>query len=73
MDDIEPTPHSGASQTPESLPQPAGSERHRALDLIGMVTLLGLSAGVYIVVGDAGFSMVVGAVVGLYGAWRTRQ
>lgn len=45
----------------------------RTLDLIGMVALLGLAAGVYLVVGDAGFSTVIGAVVGLYGAWRTRQ
>ncbi|MHC0429532.1 hypothetical protein ACX6XY_04985 [Streptomyces sp. O3] len=76
MDDIEPTPRSGATRAPDSSPSPRSegrSTRQRTLDLIGMLALLGLSAGVYILLGDAGFSMVVGAVVSLYGVWRARR
>jgi hypothetical protein len=71
------------SQFPE--PDPAGVEgvpalpaeqeaaRHRVLDLVVLVTLLALCAGVYLAVGDAGFSVIVTAVAGLFGTWRMRR
>ncbi|MGP4004055.1 hypothetical protein [Streptomyces sp. 8N706] len=54
-------------------PADGSAARHRALDLIALVALLGLCAGVYLVVGDAGFSVIIGAVAGLFGAWRMRH
>jgi hypothetical protein len=79
MADIEST-----TQVPEpQLPRPAGSPaashpdleptQHRVLDLVVLVALLGLCAGVYLAVGDAGFSVIIGAVAGLYGTWRMRR
>ncbi|MEU6593265.1 hypothetical protein ABZ923_29250 [Streptomyces sp. NPDC046881] len=78
MTDIDTT-----SQIPDpDLPRPADAPalpsdgtpaRQRALDLIALVALLGLCAGVYLVVGDAGFSVIIGAVAGLFGAWRMRH
>jgi hypothetical protein len=43
------------------------------LDLVVLVALLGLCAGVYLAVGDAGFSVIVTAVAGLFGTWRMRR
>ncbi|NUK09499.1 hypothetical protein HRW18_16100 [Streptomyces lunaelactis] len=71
------------SQIPEpELPRPAhepapssdgGPARNRVLDLVALVALLGLCAGVYLAVGDAGFSVIITAVAGLFGAWRMRR
>ncbi|WP_406307195.1 hypothetical protein OHA61_39395 [Streptomyces sp. NBC_00885] len=55
------------SQIPEpELPRPADEpapasdgDRHRVLDLVVLVALLGLCAGVYLAVGDAGFPVFV--------------
>ncbi|MER5720347.1 hypothetical protein [Streptomyces sp. NPDC002132] len=47
--------------------------RHRVLDLVVLVALMALCAGVYLAVGDAGFSVIVTAVAGLFGTWRMRR
>ncbi|MFD4142853.1 hypothetical protein [Streptomyces sp. NPDC058572] len=62
-----------ASRTGSATRRPGRTARQRALDLIALVALLGLCAGVYLVVGDAGFSVIIGAVAGLFGAWRMRH
>ncbi|MDQ0938300.1 hypothetical protein [Streptomyces sp. V1I1] len=69
------------SQTPEPELPPASREpalppeptRHQVLDMVVLVALLGVCAGVYRAVGNAGFSVITGAVAGLYGTWRIRR
>jgi hypothetical protein len=56
----------------EQLPE----ERRRdvsAIELGALALLLGLVTVVYLVTGSANFSLVIAAVTGLYGAWRTRR
>ncbi|WP_030055400.1 MULTISPECIES: hypothetical protein [Streptomyces] len=62
-----------APQPPEQADGPAGSTRHRTLDLIALVTLLVIATGVYLTAGSGGFSVITGAGVGLYGLWRARR
>ncbi|AVZ71096.1 hypothetical protein SLUN_01370 [Streptomyces lunaelactis] len=59
-----------APQGPALPPEPA---RHQVLDVVVLVALLGVCAGVYRAVGNAGFSVIIGAVAGLYGTWRMRR
>ncbi|MEV3973468.1 hypothetical protein AB0K68_35935 [Streptomyces sp. NPDC050698] len=76
MSDIEPT-----DQTPQPTPstsyrQPepaAGKSRYPVLDGVILFALLGMCAGVYRIAGSAGFSVITGAVAGLYGTWRLRR
>jgi hypothetical protein len=59
-----------ASREPVLPPEPP---RHQVLDVVVLMALLGVCAGVYRAVGDAGFSVIIGAVAGLYGTWRMRR
>ncbi|MFF3327852.1 hypothetical protein [Streptomyces sp. NPDC002889] len=59
-----------ATRGPALPPEPT---RHQVLDVVVLVALLGVCAGVYRAVGDAGFSVIIGAVAGLYGTWRMRR
>ncbi|MER7671994.1 hypothetical protein ABTY61_26530 [Kitasatospora sp. NPDC096128] len=63
-----PEPHAPGPET-----APTGSTRHRALDLIALVTLLVIATGVYLTAGSGGFEVITGAGVGLYGLWRARR
>ncbi|MEU3921834.1 hypothetical protein ACFYW6_23715 [Streptomyces sp. NPDC002659] len=61
---------------PASSPGPAlptEPTRHQVLDVVVLVALLAVCAGVYRAVGNAGFSVIIGAVAGLYGTWRIRR
>ncbi|WP_406397263.1 hypothetical protein OH805_00330 [Streptomyces sp. NBC_00879] len=61
---------------PTSSPGPAlptEPTRHQVLDVVVLVALLAVCAGVYRAVGNAGFSVIIGAVAGLYGTWRIRR
>ncbi|MEU4499095.1 hypothetical protein AB0F96_38035 [Streptomyces sp. NPDC023998] len=59
-----------------ALPGPAlppEPTRHQVLDVVVLVALLAVCAGVYRAVGNVGFSVITGAVAGLYGTWRIRR
>ncbi|MFE9677232.1 hypothetical protein ACFYO5_24415 [Streptomyces sp. NPDC006259] len=68
-----PTPdltHSPNSRKPAEEPT---KPRYAVLDGIVLFALLGMCAGVYRTVGNAGFSAIIGAAAGLYGTWRARR
>jgi hypothetical protein len=68
------TPRSVGELAPPPEEVPArGSAQAQVIDLVGLVALLALCAGIYLVVGDAGFSVIIGAVAGLLGSWRMRR
>ncbi|MGI5404830.1 hypothetical protein ACQEVG_36290 [Streptomyces sp. CA-135486] len=76
MADIDTTSQMPEPQLPPASRGPAlppERTRHQVLDLVVLVALLGVCAGVYRAVGDAGFSVIIGAVAGLYGTWRIRR
>ncbi|WP_446038298.1 hypothetical protein [Streptomyces sp. SID1121] len=71
-----------SSQLPErrldapNTPEPLRNQRpvrHQVLDLLVLLGLLAVCAGVYVVVGDGGFSAIVGAVAGLFGIICSRR
>ncbi|MFD9495788.1 hypothetical protein ACFWA1_30475 [Streptomyces sp. NPDC060005] len=66
--------HSVEPPVAETKPAPAEQPpRYPLLDGVVLFVLLALCAGVYRVVGDAGFSVITAAVAGLYGTWRLRR
>lgn len=54
-------------------PVPDSRRDVSATELGAMALLLVLVTVVYLVTGGANFSLVIAAVTGLYGAWRTRR
>ncbi|MES4892823.1 hypothetical protein [Streptomyces sp. NPDC096012] len=75
MDDIDatlPAPETRPSAAPRTPPVPA-KPGYALLDGTVLLALLGTCAGVYYTVGNTGFSAIIGAVAGLYGAWRARR
>ena len=76
MADIDTTSPMPEPELPPALPGPAlppEATRHQVLDVVVLVALLAVCAGVYRAVGNAGFSVIIGAVAGLYGTWRIRR
>ncbi|WP_406301181.1 hypothetical protein OHA61_00770 [Streptomyces sp. NBC_00885] len=77
MADIDTTsPMPEPEMPPTSSPGPAlptEPTRHQVLDVVVLMALLAVCAGVYRAVGNAGFSVIIGAVAGLYGTWRIRR
>ncbi len=73
MDDTNATPADPGSDSPTSPPAEEAPQQHRIVDLAALLALLGLAAAVYLAVGDAGFSVITSAVVGLFGTWRARR
>lgn len=72
MDETQPHADLGpVSSTPSSAEET--SQRRRLVDLAALLSLLGIAATVYLLVGDAGFSVITSAVVGLFGTWRARR
>ncbi|WP_329350013.1 hypothetical protein OG226_24335 [Streptomyces sp. NBC_01261] len=75
MDDTnrtaDPAPN-GPTSAPSEAPEET-SQKRRLVDLAALVALLGVTATVYLAVGDAGFTVITSAVVGLYGTWRARR
>ncbi|MER7929664.1 hypothetical protein ABTY96_42115 [Streptomyces sp. NPDC096057] len=73
MDDI----NTAAGLDPDTCPTPSPpeetSQRRRLVDLAALLALLGVTAVVYLTVGDAGFTVITSAVVGLYSTWRARR
>jgi hypothetical protein len=59
-----------ASRPSEAAPEKPA--RPGMLDLVVLVVLLAACAVIYVVVKDPGFSVITGAVVGLFGTWRAR-
>jgi hypothetical protein len=57
----------------QSRPTAAEQVRSRMLDLLSLAALLGLCTLVYVAVKDPGFSVIIGAVAGLFAAWRARR
>ncbi|GHB67913.1 hypothetical protein GCM10010347_42540 [Streptomyces cirratus] len=51
----------------------AAAQRHRNRDSVVLIALLATCAGIYLAIGQAGFSGVISAVAGLYGTWRMRH
>lgn len=76
MDDTSPNSRKRTSDT-TSVATPSSEkgtpQRHGMLDLAALITLLGLVASVYVIVGDVGFSVITSAVAGLFGTWRARR
>ncbi|MFI9809548.1 hypothetical protein ACIHEJ_35360 [Streptomyces sp. NPDC052301] len=64
MADIDTTPQLPAE------PEPKPS---LVLDLVALVVLLAVCAVLYVIVKDPGFSIIIGAVGGLFGTWRKRR
>ncbi|MCX4586178.1 hypothetical protein [Streptomyces sp. NBC_01481] len=59
-----PEPNCPPPGSSAAAPEPT---RHQALDV---VVLVGVCAGVYRAVAEAGFSVIIGGVARLYGTWR---
>lgn len=73
----------GAMTTPIP-PRDASSDRNnhgvrsgvlpeRVVDLLALLALLGVAAGVYMAAGPTGFSVVVSAGGGLFATWRATR
>ncbi|MDX2929358.1 hypothetical protein PV411_33155 [Streptomyces sp. NRRL_B-16638] len=50
-----------------------GSRRLALLDLTALLLMLAVSASLFLTVGPAGLSLVVGTGAGLFATWRTRH
>ncbi|WP_328665880.1 hypothetical protein OG905_02230 [Streptomyces sp. NBC_00322] len=73
MADIDTTSPVPEPELPSASREPVLPPRHQVLDVVVLVALLAVCAGVYRAVGNAGFSVIIGAVAGLYGTWRMRR
>ncbi|GLP66119.1 hypothetical protein TUSST3_27390 [Streptomyces sp. TUS-ST3] len=72
MDDTDPAADLDPDSSAPSAPQEP-SQKRQLVDLAALLALLGVTAAVYLTVGDAGFAVITSAVVGLYGTWRARR
>ncbi|WP_146259060.1 hypothetical protein [Streptomyces tateyamensis] len=54
-------------------PCPRAESRQRALDLLALLSILVVSAGVYLAAGPGAFGTVTGAAATLYAVWRARR
>ncbi|MFG3606666.1 hypothetical protein [Streptomyces sp. NPDC047928] len=62
------TPGTRAPRPEEPSSRPPGRT-----ELLGLVLLLALVTGVYLVTGASNFTLIIASVTGLYGLWRARR
>ncbi|MFF8611991.1 hypothetical protein [Streptomyces sp. NPDC015350] len=73
MDEIEkPTPSPAPRPAPAQGSVEEASPRDRVLDLVALLVLITLSAGVFMLAGAEAFTAVTSVGLGLFAAWRGR-
>nr|WP_030882213.1 hypothetical protein [Streptomyces sp. NRRL B-24051] len=73
MDEIEKTAPSPAQRTALAHDSAeVASPRDRVLDLVALLVLITLSAGVFMLAGPEAFTAVTSVGLGLFAAWRGR-